>query len=48
VVQEWFDVDVVDARGAGPGLESDVAAGRRLFADDDLLTRRHPGCPSSQ
>jgi hypothetical protein len=26
-VQEWFGVDVVDTRGAGPGLEGDSAAG---------------------
>jgi hypothetical protein len=46
-------VDVVDSRcaGLGPGLERDVVAGRRLlgrlFADEDLLIRRHPRYPSS-
>jgi hypothetical protein len=51
VDQEWFDVDVVDAHGAGPGLESDVAASgcsAALFAADDLLIRRHPRYPSSR
>jgi hypothetical protein len=56
VVQEWFDVErrrlvVSDAHGAGPGPKSDVAAGgcsAVLFADDDLLIRRHPRCPSSR